>query len=687
VALDREIVGRPPWANVAATLGARLRPLGPPLFIGVRLWVAACLALYLAYALQLGEPWWAGLTASLITLQVGTPLRKGRFRMVGTIIGALAGLTLAAMFPQDRILFLTGLALWGAACAFVAAMINDDAAYAAGIAGYTVAIVAGGALGATGGIDSDTVFQLAIARSSEIFIGIGCGILVRFVSETGDGKQQLESAMASAGGELLHALNETLAHGGPGDLSAGHDAQHRRLRQIIALKPMVDQTLGETYQLRALGPPLHRVIDALMQGVVALRDIDRHLATMPAGDARRQAERIARCLPSALPASATPATASDWLAAGQELQEKFETARRRLAELPDASPSMRLLADKTIAIIDAAHSVLSGLELATGLRRPGPAPSRRAYAGADPLPAVMNAFRVFAVAGFVSLLWIVTGWTSGSQTLGMAVAFTILQAARADQAYATVLLFTAGIVTDLILAAIVTFAVLPQIPSDFLSLSLVLGAILVPFGAMTLHPKMQVAVYFNIMALFFLVLLAPSNPMSYDALTFYNKAPSMVAGALISAVSFRLIPPLTPAQSLRRLEASVATELRRLAAGEAIRDWTGFMVGRLQRLPLAATPDQSDRLLAAWSVGSGVLRLREIAQATGTASDLERGLQAIGEGDSVSALTDLQRFDAKLASVGEPAAVAKLSLQGRAITLALADAMRLQAPRHQGVLA
>lgn len=49
---------------------------------------------------------------------------------------------LTACFPQDRIPFLTGLALWGAVCGLVATVLRNYAAYAAALAGYTAAIVA-----------------------------------------------------------------------------------------------------------------------------------------------------------------------------------------------------------------------------------------------------------------------------------------------------------------------------------------------------------------------------------------------------------------------------------------------------------------------------------------------------------------------------------------------------------------
>ena len=113
-------------ATFAARLANASRAAGPPLFFGLRLWVSVCLALYLAFWLELDDPFWAGTTAALVCQpQLGASLRKGWFRMIGTVVGAIAIIVLTACFPQDRAAFMVGLALWGAA-ALVALMVRPS---------------------------------------------------------------------------------------------------------------------------------------------------------------------------------------------------------------------------------------------------------------------------------------------------------------------------------------------------------------------------------------------------------------------------------------------------------------------------------------------------------------------------------------------------------------------------------
>ncbi len=109
-----------------ASLAEWLRAATPALLFGLRLWASVCVAFYVAFALELSEPSWAATTAALVCQPVlGASLRKSMFRMIGTVIGAIAIVVLAALFRQDRVSFLVGLALWCAASGFVATLLTQ----------------------------------------------------------------------------------------------------------------------------------------------------------------------------------------------------------------------------------------------------------------------------------------------------------------------------------------------------------------------------------------------------------------------------------------------------------------------------------------------------------------------------------------------------------------------------------
>src|SRR5947209_992103 len=129
--------------RLGGTWTDRLTAAGPPLLYALRLWASVCLALLLAFWLELDNPYWAGTSAAIVCQpQLGASLRKGWFRMIGTMIGAATIVVLTASFPQDRIAFLGLLAVWCAICAFVATVLHNFASYAAALAGYTASAAA-----------------------------------------------------------------------------------------------------------------------------------------------------------------------------------------------------------------------------------------------------------------------------------------------------------------------------------------------------------------------------------------------------------------------------------------------------------------------------------------------------------------------------------------------------------------
>ena len=177
------------------SLAEWLRDATPAFLFGLRLWGSVCLSFYVAFALELSEPSWAATTAALVCQPVlGASLRKSMFRMVGTVVGAIAIVVLAAFFRQDRVGFLVGLALWCAASAFVATILRNFATYAAALSGYTAAIIAIDVLGPVG-TTNGVVFMFAINRALEICIGIVSAGVVLALTDLGHSRRKLATEL------------------------------------------------------------------------------------------------------------------------------------------------------------------------------------------------------------------------------------------------------------------------------------------------------------------------------------------------------------------------------------------------------------------------------------------------------------------------------------------------------------
>jgi uncharacterized membrane protein YccC len=652
-----------------------LRSVGPPLLFGLRLWASVCLALYVAFWLELENPFWAGTSAAIVCQpQLGASLRKGWYRMIGTSIGAVAIVVLTAWFPQDRGPFLVALALWGAACAFVATLLHNFASYAAALAGYTAAIIAADELGATGGPNADAVFLLAVYRASEICIGIVSAGLVLAGTDFGGAQRRLAALFAALSAEITGRFTGMLALAGP-ELPETLPARRELVRRVIALDPVIDEAKGESSQIRYHSPALQGAVDGLFAAHSGWRTVAVLLARLPDDEARQEADAVVRSIPQEL-RSAEHGVPADWMADPDRQRRACEVAVRRLIAVPARTPSLRLLADQTARVLAGISDALNGLALLVG------APTSPVHRGRgfrlrvpDWLPSLVNAGRAFVAIGIVEFFWIVTEWPNGALAITFTAISVLLLAPQADRAYAAAMGFIIGIALATIFTAIIAFAVLPGLET-FEAFSLAIGLYLIPTGALMAQPWQRVI--FAAMILGFVPLLAPENEMSYDTVQFYNGALAIVTGSGVGALSFRLLPPLSPAFRTRRLLALTLRDLPRLAKGHVswtAEDWEGRLYGRLAALPDAAEPLQRSQLLAASSVGTEIIQLRHIATRLGLGSDLDAALEGLAQGNSAMATIRLARLDHRLASLPGVGSGAPLALQARGSILAISEAL------------
>jgi uncharacterized membrane protein YccC len=668
-------------ASSAARLTDALRAAGPPLLFGLRLWASVCLALYVAFWLELDNAYWAGTTAAIVCQpHLGASLRKGWYRMVGTVIGAVAIVVLTACFPQDRAPFLLGLALWGAACALVATLLRNFAAYSAALAGYTVAIIAMDQLGATGGPNGQA-FMLAVYRASEICIGIVCAGVVLAGTDLGGARRRLGTLFAGLSAEIAGRFAGTLTIAGSG-FEETQTVRREFIRRVIALDPVIDEAIGESAQLRYFSPVLQNAVDGLLAAMAGWARCSVLLARLPKGRAREEAGAVLAEVPEELRAQPGQAEATRWMADPAGMLRVCDAAVRMLVALPARTPSLRLLADQTADVLAGISHALNGLALlVTEPFRPVARDSRRLRIP-DWLPPLVNAGRAFVVIGAAALFWIATEWPNGAGAMTFAAIGVILLAPRADQAYAAAVGFLAGTGLTAAFAAIIAFAVLPN-RETFAGLGLAIGLVLVPAGAgLALSSRPWQAVMFMAMVANFVPLLAPANVESYDTQQFYNAALAIVAGTGAAALSFRLLPPLSPAFRARRLLGLTLRDLRRLATGpipDTAMDWQDHLFGRLAALPDAAQPLQRAQLIAALLVGTEIIKLRHFCRRFDLGSDIDAALHAFARGNSVKTVARLADLDRALTSGLDAGA-----LRVRGIILGISETLTRHAAYFDG---
>jgi uncharacterized membrane protein YccC len=622
----------------------------PALLYGVRFWLSICLALFIAFKLELPDAYWAGTTAGIVCNPIlGASLRKGWYRGIGTVIGAVMSIVLAGAFPQSRAGFLIALTLWCALSGFCATLLRNFASYAAALAGYTAVIILGGQLGLVGGL-SGQAFTPAVWRATEIIIGIVSAGIVLAGTDLGASRRRLAllfaglSAQVAAG--LLGAFRATP------DQQAGSRLVRRALIQrATALETVTDQALGETTALRLHPRTLNEAGDGVFAALSAWRAIATHLER--AGDDEAERAAVLEAIPEGL--RSAPADPGYWSAEAATLRRDCLVGVRRLLALPASGPSARLIADRAAEGLLGIYRALTAVVLLEDPAAVEPrwAPTR--WQVPDLLPAVLNAVRVAAVMGVASMIWILTAWPGGPLAIMFATITVVLFSPREDEALSAARGFTIGTGISLVLAAAIAFGVLPQVRS-FAGFCFAIGIVLVPAGAMTAQPW-QTGLFIAA-ATNFMPLLGPSNPMTYDPAGFYNTSLGIMGGVIIAAVMMSLIPPMSPQYRARRLLTLTLRDLRAVATGRrrmTIRAWEARVYARLMAMPADVDLLQGARMMAVLAVGTEIIRLRRLTARLGQLEQMDFAFAAIAAGDGEGAVAHLRRFDAQLAAaLGDP---------------------------------
>ena len=266
----------------------------------LRLWASVCLALYVAFWLELDNAFWAGTSAAIVCQpQLGASLRKGWFRMIGTVVGAIVIVVLTACFPQDRVAFLVALALWGAVCAFVATLLAQ------------LRVLRGGA----GRLHRRDHRQRQARRDRRR------GVRRSSCSRSPAPARSASASCAPASfspGPISAAPGAGWPRCSPiwrprsrADLPPRWRWQGRSLpdtqpvrrelvRRVIALDPVIDEAIGESCRLRYHSPVLQTAVDGLFAALAGWRAVAAHLSRLPDGMARHEAEAVLRSVPQEL---------------------------------------------------------------------------------------------------------------------------------------------------------------------------------------------------------------------------------------------------------------------------------------------------------------------------------------------------------------------------------------------------
>jgi uncharacterized membrane protein YccC len=489
----------------------------------LRIWIAMMLALAAAFWLQLDSASSAATCVAILAQpKRGQAISKAVYRLLGTLIGAAVSIVMMALFGQDRVLLFVSFTAWLGLCVFVAQYLQDTRAYGAMLSGYTVAIIA------LGQIDNPQgTFDAAVSRVAVIVLGIVAITFINDALASPSTWRTLLPQLRNAWDGTRAYARETLAEG---DLGATRTAA--LIRTIAPMRADASAIAGELDDGHFRAAGARSCIAALYVMAASVRT-----AAAAATHLRNPSPAVAE----ALAICRRVADAPDL--------DALDRDDGRLRDLVDAAirDGNRPL-DEVVVLQRALDFVCAATFAQDGIRAvaDGHAPLRDASLPThrDFPVALRGALRVALAFAATAATFVALGLPQASFALVQVAATAALSSVTPDPKK-----FANGVVIGMTLAAtfagIARFALLNGV-QGFPMLAMVMAPVIF-FGCfLTLNPK-TFGIGF-IVIVFFPVLLGPSNPQTYDALTFLLNAFLVIVAAVILSIVVRILLPVTPAQ-------------------------------------------------------------------------------------------------------------------------------------------
>ncbi|PWC34801.1 FUSC family protein [Azospirillum sp. TSO35-2] len=557
------------------------------LVFSLKSFAASMLALYIAFGMGLPRPFWAMMTAYVVSSPLsGTVRSKAVFRVAGTVIGSIAAVILTVSMVSAPELLSLAVGLWVGGCLYLSLLDRTPRSYAFMLAGYTAGLIVFPAVS-----NPEAIFDTGLARVEEIILGIVCATLVHsVVLPRGLGPVllgRLDAALRDAECWTLDALNGA-------DAGARAGNRHRMASDLTELRVMTTHLPYDTSDLRWMTRPMRALQDRMVYLLPILTSVQERLATLrrPDGTLPPDLAPLLEDVKAWIAADDGDTAGADALT-GRLDRLTAEAARLCGRGAADWRQPTRLsLFRRLHALVDIhrdcrdlrAH-IRSGDDALPDHLDPLVRRRSRGVFHLDHGMALWSGAAALLGIGVVCAFWILTGWSSGSAAAMMVAVFTCFFASFDDPVpgIRTFLVYT---LASLPVAAFYLLVVLPSFDS-FPMLALCLAPTLITLGVFVARP----AVMGRAMAMIFgvggaLSLLDTGNG---DFASFLNSSTGQVIGIITAMLVTRLCRSVGAAWSARRLLHAGWREIAELAGRRAVPPADGFESRMLDRVGLLAT--------------------------------------------------------------------------------------------------
>lgn len=495
--------------------------------------LAMCLSLWVAFVLNLDEPYWALTSAAVVSFPtVGGVISKSIGRVFGSLVGAAASVAIAGHCLNDPWLFTLFIAAWIGLCTYISNHYQNNVSYAFALAGYTAAIIAFSTVNVT---DTQQIFDIAQARVCEVITGILCGgLMMMILPSTSDG----EALLTSLRRMHLRLLEHAAMLWQPEITVQMRTSHEGVIGQILTMNLLRIQAFWSHYRLRRQNNLLNYMLHQQLRITSVISSLRRMLLNWPDRPAN-----LASVLDQLLNELRSPDT------------DKYRLARilQQIAPQDPADYRHRAfwlrLRHFCWLYLNCSRWLLR-LESATPVSDIQPPHVTSLARHTDSYEAAYNGLRTFLCIVLGCAYWINTQWEAGSSALTLVAISCVLYSSTPSPINSITTLLKAVTLLSIV-CFMVKFGLMIQIDDLWLFCAF-LFPVLVTMQMLKLQNPPYAALWGQLIV-FMGSFLSVTNPPSYDYQSFINDSLGKIVGVLLAGLAFQILRPSSDKRKSRRI--------------------------------------------------------------------------------------------------------------------------------------
>ncbi|MGX1956189.1 FUSC family protein [Serratia proteamaculans] len=495
--------------------------------------LAMCLSLWVAFVLNLDEPYWALTSAAVVSFPtVGGVISKSIGRVFGSLVGAAASVAIAGHCLNDPWLFTLFIAAWIGLCTYISNHYQNNVSYAFALAGYTAAIIAFSTVNVT---DTQQIFDIAQARVCEVITGILCGgLMMMILPSTSDG----EALLTSLRRMHLRLLEHAAMLWQPEITVQMRTSHEGVIGQILTMNLLRIQAFWSHYRLRRQNNLLNYMLHQQLRITSVISSLRRMLLNWPDRPAN-----LASVLDQLLNELRSPDT------------DKYRLARilQQIAPQDPADYRHRAfwlrLRHFCWLYLNCSRWLLR-LENATPVSDIQPPHVTSLARHTDSYEAAYNGLRTFLCITLGCAYWINTQWEAGSSALTLVAISCVLYSSTPSPINSIMTLLKAVTLLSIV-CFMVKFGLMIQIDDLWLFCAF-LFPVLVTMQMLKLQNPPYAALWGQLIV-FMGSFLSVTNPPSYDYQSFINDSLGKIVGVLLAGLAFQILRPSSDKRKSRRI--------------------------------------------------------------------------------------------------------------------------------------